>query len=162
MGKPKKKRPNNGAEHGSDGRFLPQNSGGGRPKGTKNRLTRDGLLAARDAFAPISEAALDLMQNHLQFHLAAQKQIVHVLAEGRIEDIAILLQLDVALMHGNCATCRHIFTLSSEYRFGKPTQRHEFDVDDFVAQLREERPELDDEATNLIARRAQEMWRRTA
>lgn len=153
-----------GAEKGrsADGRFTKGTALAGRPAGVKNKVTSQRSLEARDAFAPINEAALGLMRNHLNFHLAAQKQITEVLTNGRIEDIAILLQLDVAMMHGNCATCRHIFTLSSEYRFGKPTQRVEFDVDDFMARLQEERPELDDEARNLIARRAQEFWRRTA
>ena len=141
---------------------MPENSAGGRPHGVKNKLTKEGLLAAREAFTPVNEAALDLMQNHLNFHLAAQKQIVEVLTNGRIEDVAILLQLDEAMMHGNCATCRHIFTLSSEYRFGKPTQRVEFDVDDFMERLQADRPELDDEARNLIARRAREFWQGAA
>ena len=160
MGKPKKKRPSSGADRGSDGRFLPQNSGGGRPNGSKNKITKEGLLAAREAFAPVNEAALKLMQRHLDFHLAAQDGIVALLSAGNPVDILLTLaSLNDDLMRGNCATCRHIFTLSSDYTFGKPTQRVEFDVDDFVERLREERPELDDEAANLIARRAQEWWR---
>lgn len=144
-----------GAQKGrsADGRFTPGTKLAGRPVGIKNKLTKEGLLAAREAFAPISEAALVLMQNHLQFHLAAQKQIVEVLTNGRIEDIAILLQLDEAMIYGNCATCRHIFTLSSEYRFGKPTQRVEFDMHELVERLQRERG-LDEKSAKVIAIRA--------
>ena len=44
---------------------------------------------------------------------------------------------------------------------GTPTQRHEFSIEDFIHRLHEERPELDDDAANLIARRAQEFWQGT-
>ena len=136
--------------------------GPGRPKGSKNKLTKEGLLAAREAFEPINKRALELMRRHLDFHLAAQNAIVGLLSAGVAgEQLLVLMQLDADLMRGNCPTCRHIFTLSSEYTYGKPTQRVEFSIDDFVHQLREKHPSLDDDAANLIARRAQEFWQRT-
>ena len=44
---------------------------------------------------------------------------------------------------------------------GTPTQRIEFSIEDFIRRLRENHPSLDDDAANLIARRAQECWQRT-
>jgi len=40
---------------------------------------------------------------------------------------------------------------------GTPTQRHEFDVGDFIERLRAERPELDDEKLRFISERAQQL-----
>jgi len=94
--------------------------GPGRPPGVPNRLTKQTILAARDAFSPVNEKALELMRRHLGFHLAAQEAIVHILAEGSVIDILALQTLNDAMIRGDCPTCRHIFTLSSEYRFGKP------------------------------------------
>ena len=136
--------------------------GPGRPKGSKNKLTKEGLLAAKDAFSPINERALELMRRHLDFHLAAQNLIIELLSTGAAgEQLLVLLQLDADMMRGNCSTCRHIFTLSSEYTYGKPTQRVEFSIEDYVHELREKHPSLDDDAANVIAHRAQEFWQRT-
>ena len=44
---------------------------------------------------------------------------------------------------------------------GTPTQRIEFSIEDFIHRLRENHPGLDDDAANVIARRAQEFWQRT-
>ena len=44
---------------------------------------------------------------------------------------------------------------------GTPTQRVEFSIEDYVHELREKHPSLDDDAANVIARRAQEFWQRT-
>ena len=45
--------------------------------------------------------------------------------------------------------------------YGKPTQRIEFSIEDYIHELREKHPSLDDDAANVIARRAQEFWQRT-
>ena len=132
--------------------------GPGRPRGSKNKLSKQAALAAKDAFAPISERALELMGRHLDFHLAAQNLIVELLTAGVAgEQLLVLAQLDIDLMRGNCPTCRHIFTLSSEYTYGKPTQRHEFSIEDFIAKMREERPNLTEEQGKVIAFRAREL-----
>lgn len=102
--------------------------GPGRPKGSKNKLPKERALAAIEAFAPINSKARELMERHLTFHLTAQEAIVTVLESGVAGDMLLTLaQLNDDLMRGNCATCRHIFTLSSEYVFGKPIQRIEMD-----------------------------------
>ena len=44
---------------------------------------------------------------------------------------------------------------------GTPTQRIEFSIEDYVHELREKHPSLDDDAANVIAHRAQEFWQRT-
>ncbi len=40
---------------------------------------------------------------------------------------------------------------------GTPTVRHEFSVEDFIAKMREERPDLTEEQGNIIAFRAREL-----
>ena len=44
---------------------------------------------------------------------------------------------------------------------GTPTQRHEFSIDDYVHELREQYPDMTDEQGNVIARRAAGFWQRT-
>ena len=107
-------------------RFQEGNSG--RPKGSKNKLTKEGLQAAREAFAPINEKVLTLMERHLDFHLASQNAIVEVLKAGvAAETLLLLMSLNDDLMRGNCPHCRHIAALSTEYTYGKPAQRIEMD-----------------------------------
>ena len=143
----------------------------GRPPGSRNKLTKEGLRAAREAFAPISEKALILMEGHLDTHFEdiwKLRKVVHKAAGHRraidkCEDIGCVVLAKAALFFGvgDCATCRHIFSLSSEYTYGKPTQRHEFSIDDFIHRLREEHPAMTEEQGNVIARRAQEFWQGT-
>ena len=97
--------------------------GPGRPSGVPNKLTKERILAAAEAFGPINTKALELMRRHLDFHLRMQEGIAQVIEAGNIAEIIMLGMLDEQMARGNCPTCRHIFTLSSEYTYGKPMQR---------------------------------------
>ncbi len=86
----------NGANTAS--RFQEGNAG--RPKGSKNRLTRERVESAQELFAPLVLVVIRRIKAHLRLHKAKE----------------------------DCATCRHHITLVLEYSFGKPLQRHEVDI----------------------------------
>ena len=77
--------------------------------------------------------------------------------EEAVDKVALAEKVVSRAMPGSETLLRYIYDRIE----GTPTQRHEFSIEDFVHRLHEERPELDDDAANLIARRAQEFWQGT-
>lgn len=98
----------------------------GRRKGSRNKVTVAGILAARDAFAHLGPVVIARITAHYYIHKIPPE---------------------------SCATCRHYDTMVAEYVWGKPTQVHEFDVGELVERLQRERG-LDAKAANVIAIRA--------
>lgn len=98
--------------------------GPGRPPGAKNKLTIEGALAAREAFGPINAKVRELMERHVDFHIAAQRAAVALLEQDGASAENVIEAVTAAMQNGDCPTCRHILALSSEYTFGKPTQPH--------------------------------------
>lgn len=141
------------------GKKLFQKGNPGKPKGAKWKMPTKQRLSAMEAFSPINDEALKLARQHLAFHVAAQNKALKVMQNPSAEDIVVLATLNAALINGDCATCRHILTLSTEYVFGKAIQPHSFEEIDDLLNALTERGVMPIEKIQFLRVRAQEIMK---